>query len=430
MNLMKRRLLNFVITIGIMLCFKHMLHGNPSMRDVVKGYDILLIFSFLIITYFVVSSITNKIVIYKKTESWFNVFLVIGSFLLLCIPLTKINTSDISTSENRKLNVFPSLLVNNIFNYNYGKQFDSWLNDHFRGREKALKYNYRIESFLAGRVENEKAFEGKDGWLFYKGDNSIANFQNLNNFTDDELLTIKNKLEEKRDFCAVLGAHYNVVIAPDKNKVYGEYYPEYYHKVNEIGRGEQLYRYLQKNSDLKVIYPLDKLLATKDIYELYYKNDTHWNSMGAFIGYEQLIKMLKADYPDLKAFQLNDFVIGEKAVDGDLQNMLNLKNRTYTTITLDFKGKPTYKLQNKAPKTENIDAGTSYIITDSSKKYNVIIFRDSFCTVLQPILSEQFGHVEYLWTRNFFGNLKLLQEKKPDIVIDEAVERYAQGLVN
>ncbi len=427
----KERVLAFCVTIAIVSCFKYLLRGNVAMRGVIKGYDILLAFSLLIVIYIFSESIIKNVSQYKGNTTWGNVIFVSFSVFLLIFPLTKISSEQISSVENRRLNAFPSFIVNDIFNYDYGKQFEGWLNDHFRGRDKVLKYNSQIEAFLAGRIENEQAFEGKNNWLFYKGDNSIANFQNLNNFSDDELRNIKERLEAKRDYCATIGAKYYVFIAPDKNKIYGEYYPAHYHQANEIGRGEQLYKYLKINSDLNIIYPLHELLVAKNKQEIYYKNDTHWNTVGAFVGYQELIKVIRKDYPELKPFNEDDFIITEKAVGGDLQNMLNLKERKYTTAVLNFKKRVNYSQKEEKAKTELVDAGRSYVITDNiMAKYNVIVFRDSFCSALQPLLSQQFGHVEYLWTRNFFGHRKLLKSKKPDIVIDETVERYAQGLVN
>ena len=80
-----------------------------------------------------------------------------------------------------------------------------------------------------------------------------------------------------------------MLILPDKNRVYGEYYPDSIKKMAQKGRGEQTYQFLYNKGTIDVIYPLNELLAEKKKNLLYYKNDTHWNPLGAFIAYRQLI---------------------------------------------------------------------------------------------------------------------------------------------
>ncbi len=430
---MKKQLLTIAMTIFLFAVFRYLIFTDIHRFGVVKKYDLLLAVTLIGVFYVLSSHVVHAIWKRRKESSLCHLLFVVVCGLAFLLPMTRISSSVVSQRENRKLAPAPTLTVKGNFNYDYGKQYDLWINDHFRGREKALGIHDKIESFLSGTVRNDQAFEGKEGWLFYKGDRSIANFQNRNNFTEEELKTIKAKLEEKQKLCADMGARYYVLIAPDKNKVYGEFYSSRYRKVNDIGRGEQLYRYLKEYSDIPVVYPLEALLNAKNQCELYYRNDTHWNTAGAFVGYQELMKVIRVDCPDLQPLSSNDFTRKEVKTGGDLQKMLNLTDREYKTTILEYKEKPTYRLVKTESQKENIqaDKGREYLIADNpGGAQRVFVVRDSFSSALVPFLSQQFGHVEYAWTRQFFKNVPAIQEKRPDIVIDEVVERFAQLLVN
>ncbi len=423
-----------IMTVALLFVFRFLIYTELPLYGTIKKYDGLLAVTLLTIFWFLSSHIVAWLWKNKRENRLPHILLIVAAAFVLILPMTKINDAQSSKTENRNLAKLPSLITEKGFNYEYGKQFEAWLNDHFRGRDKALQIYLRVESFLRGKRENDRAMEGNDGWLFYKGDNSVKNFQNQNNFTEEELQTLKKKLEEKRDFCASFGAHYYVLIAPDKNKIYGEFYPAYYYKKQPIGRGEQLYRYLKKNSDIEVGYPLLALLEAKKQNQLYYKGDTHWNSVGAFIGYQELMKLIAKDDATLQIFSLEDFDKNLITIrSGDLQNMLDIHDWQEEDPVLNFKGDSFYQTKEIDIQTTELIAmeGRPFLATNQPTiNHRVFVFRDSFSTALIPFLSQQFGQVEYLWTREFFKNASVIKEKAPDIVIEEVVERYVQDLVN
>lgn len=360
-----------------------------------------------------------------------NIVFLTLAIIILVLPITKIDDKNDSKFENRRLNAKPTLYSNNIFNYEYGRKFENWLSDHFRGRERIFKIYNSIENKLANRLENKIALEGKDGWLFYKGDYSVKNYQNLNNFSVVQMENIKNRLEAKRNYCKSLGIDYYVLIAPDKNQVYPEYFPDAYNRIGKEGRGTQLYNYLKKNSTINIVYPLNELKEAKNNYEVYYRNDTHWNSVGAYYGYVALFDLIHNNYNNLEKQNLEDFSIKRRKYNGDLQNMLRLQEREYDTLFVTRLRSNNYKqINSKNIEGITVQKGRPIVFTDSNLPYSVIVFRDSFTTALIPYISYQFGHVEYFWTRDFEKNKHYLNKKRPNIVIEECVERYAQALVH
>lgn len=351
-------------------------------------------------------------------------------FLILTFPLTKINKSKTSPTENRTLANSAKLFSNGTLNTKFGTDFEKWLSDRFRYREKLLNHYVRINAFLLGRTENNKAFLGKDGWLFYKAENSINNFQNKNLFQRNELIQIQQNISIRKKLLEDQGINYYILIAPDKNRIYGEhYYPEI-KKVSPKGRTEELVTFLS-GSDLNLVYPLKEMLEAKSKGAVYYRLDTHWNNYGAFIGYSNLMEEIKKDYPTLNILELKDFEVKTRPEKGgDLLNMLNvplpkLKLKENSILTLHKKVPYNYKyIKNEARKG---------VRTKNNKPLNqlrIFVLRDSFTTAMEPFVSETFAEANFVWTHNFNSQYNEILKYKPDIVIHEMVERYAHTLLN
>ena len=59
-----------------------------------------------------------------------------------------------------------------------------------------------------------------------------------------------------------------------------------------------------------------------------------------------------------------------------------------------------------------------------------LIFRDSFFYALEPFISPMFSEAEYKWKQFNESDKEYILKYKPDIIIFEAVERYAPNIVN
>ncbi|MCI7223515.1 MULTISPECIES: alginate O-acetyltransferase AlgX-related protein [Fusobacterium] len=387
-------------------------------------YYFLETFTLIILIFFTIFKILLYLNKVKPKKKFREIYLIIA-FIILIIPILKIDKKEKDDIENRNLSKKPSFIIENKINLNYGKEIEQWLNDHFFKREKILKFYKKLDRKLKNRVENEKVFMGKEKWLFYKGDNSIRNYQNIDLFTDEDLKLIVKNIKNRKKWLKKKGISYYLFIAPDKNKVYGEFYPNFIKKVNTIGRVEQLKESFNRN-ELEIIYPLERLLLEKTKSEdlLYYKTDTHWNSYGAFIGYEELLKVIKRDFVDIEEIKEKDLNISYKPyLNGDLGKMLSLnfnqyKKDNYKNIVI--KNQEFEYIKNN-PRGEGI-------LTKSNKKYKVLILRDSFMTDMHPYISQTFGEVNYIWTHDFNSFQKLIEEYNPDIIIQEIVERYIFSL--
>ena len=218
------------------------------------------------------------------------IFLIVFGILLF-VPMLHINQAEFSKREKRRLAVFPTLMTENGINAAYGKNFESWFDDRFFLRKQIIhlfdKYRYSLSM-----DENPKALIGKDDWAFYKGDNSVSNYQNATLLSQDELEKITANLNDIQNFAKQNDQRFVLLIGPDKNKAYGEFFSEKYKKQrpDSESRTVQLLNYLKLHSDVRAVYPLDVIKANKDKGLLYYKDDTHWDDLGAYLAYKEMMQ--------------------------------------------------------------------------------------------------------------------------------------------
>ncbi len=392
-----------------------------------RFYDILPLFSlwvlFYIAFYLMYRYMTNNLRQYKKADVIF--FSFVGSLLIL--PALRMNFDENYIVDNRRANQFPHLWVENKLNGQYGKQFEDWFNDRFIGRKVFLKLYHKTEHVLnVSKIENTKAFVGKEDWLFFKLDNSVALYQRTANFSDDEMAMIEKNLAQQKAWFEEKGIRYYVFVAPNKEDVYGEYYRPGIQQADDRDRIQHLQDYLQnRQSNVDFCYPLDTLLAHKGDGLLYWKADTHWAPLGAYYGYERLMQPIQRDFPSLLVLQMQNMKKKEeKKTDGDLANMLQIKGKWENDTYINLEPADGYHYKKIFEETSPGGMRPDKIITVSPERpYKVLIFRDSFFSNLLPYVSETFGEVRYVWSYDIGKYRDEILNFQPDIVIVELVSR-------
>lgn len=355
-----------------------------------------------------------------ENNSRIDIVFVVVFAILLFVPMSNISDAEKSTQENRVLAKKPKLKYNNTINVKFGQEFEKWFNDRFFAREKIIDLYFDIKSRIS-LSGNSKVLVGKEDWLFYKKNNGLQNYANAKIFTNDEMRSGLEYLNDINKWCQKNNKKFYYLIAPDKNKIYGEYF-RFIDKINPdtLGLGNQFANYIKEHSSITVIYPYDYLLNKKQEGLLYYKNDTHWNELGAYYGYKYLISEIKKDF-DINEVKIDKW--DEKTYsNGDLSNMYSItakkyKNLKYKKAILSNNGKcENIKKQSKDRETVNC--------TNEKNKYNAFILRDSFTTALIPYYKETFKNTAIYWKYNIDKNDLDKIKKDYDIVILENVERY------
>ncbi len=359
--------------------------------------------------------------LFKMTQNQSRIDIVfVGVFFaLLFIPMLHINTADKSTRENRMLAKYVPLFQNGKINNAYGKNFETWFNDRFFGRDKVIKRYGKLQDLF--RDGNKNVLVGEDNWLFYKGDNSIVNFRNATLYTDSELKQITQYLSNIQDWCEKNNKKFVFFIAPDKHRIYGEFYPSYIIKErpDSESKTQQLLTYLNKNTNIRVLYPINELKQHKENL-IYYKHDTHWTEMGSYIGYTEIMKNL-GEEPII----LNERTSQVRST-YDLSHMYPEVDEEDETdyiipkLNIQYKCTPTHDFANRIDKT----------CLNAEKTQSVILFHDSFSRAMLPYFTNSFNTVSTRWRRNMTKDDLIYMKENADIVILEVVERYVPLLAD
>lgn len=351
--------------------------------------------------------------------------IILGAFIviicfswLLWIFLEKY--VDTTNYENREMTVQPSLTLDNYGTFS--EEYESYFNDNIPFRNNLISLNASIDYFIFNRSVSDYVVAGNDNWLFYSrldDGNPISCYEGTNLMSEAQLQEIAQNCIAQRDFLANQGKEFVIFIAPNKERIYSEYMPEKYGKPAENYLALQVVNYLRENTNLRVVYPYDELMAAKQDtdYNIYYKTDTHWNYIGGYIGASALLTELGIEMPSISDDQIQIAVGDETA--GDLAGMLNLTNQLkFADHQYMVSG---YDNHNMKIIEEDFINVYSYSAENADPR-KIYIMRDSFSSNMAQYIGSQFNE-SYLRHRSSYSYDDYVNQN-PDILVYETVERY------
>lgn len=397
----------------------------------VDALDVGVLVLILIASFLFFSAAINYLISVKNRRALGDVFFLFVFFVMLFFPMSKISKATKSSRENRMLARCEPLIVNYKINESFGQKFDAWFNDHFRARERVIKRFTKFKHLISYRGgKNEKVLLGQDGWMFYKLNDGIENYQNIKLFTDEQLVTIATNLSRWNKWCIRNGKTFVLFIAPDKSKIYGEYYPRYIPKVHPDGEGRarQLLKYLRENTSIKVVYPYDVLHEHKREGFLYFKNDTHWSLLGGYYGYKHLIDILVNEGINICPVAKGDCK-PEPHPYGDLTSMspefMEDNETLYPIPQIDSCfTKFDFEIDNEESRPKNC-----YTINQNAKNcMKIVFFHDSFVQNLFGYISNTFEKAAYFWRYSMLKSDFEYVKVDADIIVLEVVERLLPSL--
>ena len=293
-------------------------------------------------------------------------------------------------------------------------------------------------SFALPMIKGEKrvVMEGRFKWLFYTGDNSESYFCGTNLMTDQEMADSLAVLMELDALCREQGKTLQICIWPNKDQVYPEYVT--WTPVTNEKRVDRFVKYVNANSDVKIIYPLQELKSMKPYYEMYLQYDTHWNCAGGFVGYQAMLKSLGLETTDIRNCPVFEYTGVEtenidpyyKNTGGDMISLGQLSPSIYNggfnyyvkyrpNITTD-----TFTGANGASDTRHTTA------SNATFDLNFVMFADSYRVMQLGYLEKDFSDC-FLSHRSHVNDADSKEAiKNADIIVIAAVERYDSDIIN
>ena len=305
---------------------------------------------------------------------------------------------------------------------------ESYFNDHFGFRKRLIRWNNHWKAQLFHESSGAKVLIGRDGWLFYLGNRMIDNWRGVARWRPEDLENWKRLLEMRRDWLKERGCKYLFVVAPDKQSVYPEDLPDWFGKRAEPSKVEQFVEYIRAHSTVQVLDLRKALTDAKSIRADYFKTDTHWNQFGAFVGCRAVIQALARQLPSLKPLPMSACK-WEPAhrPPGDLASMLGtMESHPETQAFRPVPQEAVAKLRPvedplRFPKRKESENAPVYTLNRRASG-KAIVFRDSFAEFWIPFLGQHFRRVIYMW--HFDWDRPLIEREKPEVVVDEMVERF------
>lgn len=298
--------------------------------------------------------------------------------------------------------------------FNFARELKQSLEDRFGGRDLFIQAN----SFLRRKVINEavtpSVLIGKDEWLFYdsgaaKDGLGFSGLYGGDPLNLEQLEKTRQNLEQQSEWFKSKNILFFILICPDKQSIYPENLPRRMKQEIRNSRLDQFYTHMKNFSKFDVDDLRPQMIEHKNGKStlLYYRYDSHWNTIGAFYGYESIMQKLTQEYPKLSPLRWGDFQEDtEISRIGDLSNMSKIP-QTYLEHGLILKNGGDEKISEKLEK--------------------LLLFGDSFSPPIVDLLKKHFNEIKVI--RGGRSGEQILDKEqielyRPNVVIWESVERY------
>ncbi|MBP1587366.1 MAG: hypothetical protein ILO53_03065 [Clostridia bacterium] len=279
-----------------------------------------------------------------------------------------------------------------------------------------------VPGFYTGRTPimySGAGFPGIHNWYFYSGDDSIGYLQGDNAQTESEMAAWNDTFTDLKEQCDKRGVNLVVLVCPNKEQVYQEYLPLGLDlsKSDEEKRASVMAEYMKKNSHVKYVYPLQEVKTAKILYETYYQQDTHWNSVGGFVGAMSVYRALGMPTTGIQ----NVEVIEYEHSGGDLVSLGVGPATPYTGYVVNYKPeitvRETFYYSNTVIGGNETPSGELKIYeSDSPNKHKALIIGDSFRHAVGNYIAKDFAKVTQAHRGDFETYSNYVQDMTTGVV--------------
>lgn len=356
---------------------------------------------------------------------------------VLYLPLAKTllgpGGAGIAQDEKRALNPLPRPGVDPV--ETLPDKTTAYFNDHFGFRSSLVRW-YGNLKFVALRATSEDVVIGKEGWLYIKLDETLGDYTGNFLFNQRGLDKYARILDARRRYFEEQKIAHLWAVVPNKVAIHPEHLPDSVKGAAGKRRLDQLLQHLRARTRLNVVDFRQPLLRAKGPRFLYHCNDTHWNDRGVLVAYQHLCQRLGPLMPGLKPLNMDQVTFSRATHQGDLSALLGIKDQfpdVYDAAKIQGPGPREVKQAPMAALPPKDIWGRKvelHAYEGPAGKPRLLMFIDSFTTKLfQQCLARHFSRSLFILASPSLETMKVVvAEEKPDIVIEQVVERFL-GLV-
>lgn len=278
---------------------------------------------------------------------------------------------------------------------------------------------------------NKDVFAGKNSQLHYPA--TLPDYYGNNLWGAGEKRQVERMIDSRLKRVREASGKDTVLIyliAPNALTIYPESALDEWaeKKVSDNSRLLQLAEIIEarEDDDVIMINLPEYLKSKRDVGKLYYQTDTHWNTLGAYFGYYQLMSAIAETYPNCKPHELSDFTITTNTTRvGDLLNFSQIGSSAAETNTECHKN---FKTATSRMDTLSQNGGTTKVNDDTLP--SAVIMRDSFGSAIYSFMAEHFSTMTFTpYNGGLTNALNYVKDVQPDYFIQILVERNIGGLL-
>ncbi|MBR3929431.1 MAG: hypothetical protein IKJ65_10570 [Clostridia bacterium] len=329
--------------------------------------------------------------------------------------------------EKRAMSEKPKLTTSNFTDF--PAEYEAYFNDTMPFRNRLIAQNNLIDHKLFRISSVAHVLVGSDGFLFYHPNGNdgdpIGDYMGTTEYSEYDVKLITHRLLRAQYDLEKEGRRFAVLFAPNKETMYAQAYLPGIQKLNEQSRADKLYEHLI-TTDLNIVYPKDELKKVMEAHPdwyTYYKTDTHWNSIGAYVGTQLTMEKLGLPINDIESVR----VIEKQRAPGDLAYMLGMTDALPDDADYNIVDTSAPAAIRKDASFGDGDTMVRYTNTEGNGK-TLLVVRDSFAVFMMPYFNNHFSECIYIHVSHY--NPSMIQEYDPDYVIYETVERYIENSAN
>jgi hypothetical protein len=364
-------------------------------------------------------------------------FFVVTIFVfgLLSAARWTISSKTISTDEKRRLAGCPHLRLNRQSIAAFPAGFTLFYNDRFAFRNALLSTINLAQYKIFGFSTSPRVLTGRNDWLFFLDGGDAEILRGVPAITQNEIGFFVRLFEARRAWLAARNIRYVVFFPPSKCSIYSEKIPAGFAEPNKRSRQDEVLAALKANTRVEAVDIRPALLSGKKVARMYFKTDTHWNRLGAFVGYLAVINRIREWFPSIKPLtdrdlRMYDYNFGN----GDLACMMGLRDLIpeVSCACCIEKQRAHFSSNPALPKLTDESHHKDPFATEVNDPAlpSALCFRDSFMQMSFLYFGENFRRIRYQWEFDF--PTAIIEKEKPDIVIQEITERCLarSGLFN
>jgi len=406
--------------------------------------DIFLLISIIVLTFLLAYKLTSYLADFKNIQNQSRIEIIFLTIFIvfLFIPMSHINQDEKAKGENRYLAKLKPFIKNKEINYDFGKDFNEWFNDRFALRKELISVN----NFVSCMVN--QVCEARTGKLYKKAnivtDSSYFGIKKDGYRAEDFEVYAKN-LNKLNSYCNRNNIKLYLLIVPRRADFFDYKFPDI--KTIEPDKAEEAIEYLQKNTNVKIVFPKQALYEANKTTPVFFKTDHHWSKKGAYISYLELMKTIQKDFPNVKILEEKTLsTYSDKKVQywwnadfTDGQGLEHLKLPKF----MNKKILDTDYLYYKNPNSDKLKTGTFTDLTDTCG-FDEEFYYPEGSNLRTMLIANSFGRnlVEFLPysfknTIRFYDNYRqlnfekyesMIKEYKPNIIIINFQSAYLTNL--